>query len=140
MLLATRGCIRQLARRLDVLDNDECVWLLRAARNSDEVRRPGVTRKSVQTTGRRLLRGSPGGDESVEFRPGSEAADRPSASFAGGKPYAEPDKSSQTVAVLLSDLSARARNGESQQLTYSLPAAVVGRLNGGSASAPKFPM
>ena len=49
----------QLACRLEVMNDDASMWLLRATRNSDEVRNPQGARMSVQTTGRRLVRGSP---------------------------------------------------------------------------------
>ena len=58
VVLVIRGAT-QLAHRLDVLGNNECKWLLRATHNSDETRNPSEVRRSVGTTTRGLVRGSP---------------------------------------------------------------------------------
>ena len=72
--------VTQLARRLQVLDDSDCKWLLRATHNSDEVRYPSDKRRSTCTSARRLVRGSPDVDASEDFWPGNQARSRPPAS------------------------------------------------------------
>ena len=63
--MVARGAT-QLACRLDALDNKEWKWLLRATRNSDEVRIPSSQRQSVRIAARRLVRRSPSVVKSVD--------------------------------------------------------------------------
>ena len=95
----------QLACRLDASDDKKCKWLLRATRNSGEVRNPGCQRQSARTTARRLAPGSPSVAQSAGRRPGVKATRRPMIAAPGGGPRAEPVESQKKFASLKSDWS-----------------------------------
>ena len=89
MQLVPRGAT-QLACRLHALGNGECVLLLGAARNSDEVRNQFEKRRCAPTTARRLARDPSLADSSGDQWPGKMAPSRPEVAFPGSEPQAEP--------------------------------------------------
>ena len=68
VLKIVRG-VTQLACRFVVWSDSECMWLIRATRNSDEVRNPRPKRESVRATARRMVRGCPVALKSVDCCP-----------------------------------------------------------------------
>ena len=75
VLLGLRGAT-QLACRLNVLGDSECVWLLRATRNSGDVRDPFEKRRSSRATARRLVRGLPSVEASEDQGEGDQSEDQ----------------------------------------------------------------
>ena len=92
--------VTQLACRLTTLDNPSRNWTLRATHSSDEGRFPFAERRSEPTTARRIVRGSPDVEGSVDFWLGKKAEQRPEASRPGGEPQAEPFATAKIPAIL----------------------------------------
>ena len=72
LVIIARG-VTQIASRLLDLGSPELVCLLRASRGSDNSRAPHSKRESVETAVRRLVRGPPKRDASVDYWPGQTA-------------------------------------------------------------------
>ena len=126
--------------RLNALGDKECKWLLRATRNSADVRNPGNQRQSVRTTARRLARGSASVDHSVDQWPGVQATRRPAIAFPGSEPRAEPVELQKKFASLKSDSSAHAREVPPPQPMRPPPKCVSGRPGGTQAVANPYPL
>ena len=139
VILGIRGLTR-LAPRLQVLDNRECMCILRAARNSGEVRYPPDKRRSTRTSARRMARGSPAVDASEDFWPGAKERSRPPASRPDGEPQAGPPMFQKVSAALKKSLSQRAKSGEPRDEFRAPPSCVAGRAAGGRVQVLKFPL
>ena len=119
VMLVIRG-VAQLARRLKVLIDGECKWMLRATRNSDEVRHPSDKRLPTSTSARRLVRGSPDVVASQDFWPGVKARNRPPAVCPDGEPQAEPPSPQKAPLALKTSLS-RMRGLACPAMSITLP-------------------
>ena len=130
----------QFARRVKVLGDIGCKWLIRATRNSDEGRNPVAKRHSVLMSASRLVCGSPKVGNSVDHWPGKKAPPRPSASFPGGEPSTEPVEPQQKFVMLNADASVHARQVEYRDRTCAPPKCVVEVFAGRAVRAPRFPL
>ena len=139
VVLVIRG-VTQLACRLQVANDAEREWMLRATHNSDEVRYPSDRRRSTRVTARCLVRGSPAAQYSVHSWPGSEARNRPPASYPDGAPQAEPSALQKLPAVVKQSASAHAKSAECAEELRSPPTCVVDRFAGKPAPLPGFPL
>ena len=137
--LVLRGAT-QVARQLNVLDNSECKWLLRATHNSDEVRKPFEKRQSARSTARLLVRGSPTVETSVDLWPGRQTASRPAVAFPEGGPRAEPVGPQETCVPLESDLSVLARKVHSAVSAWAPPQYVAEASEGKRSELPLYPL
>ena len=122
VLMVIRG-VSQLARRLQVLGDGQCKWMLRTTRNSDEVRYPSDKRRSTCASARRLVRGSQDVDASGDFRSGITARSRPPASRPDGEPQAEPPTPQKVSVALKKSLSPHFMSGASRGEFHSPPRA-----------------
>ena len=138
-LLVLRGAT-QLACRLLVLGNSDSVWLLRATHNSDDVRHPFEKRRSVRTTARRLVRGSPEVDSSVDQWPGTKTPNRPEVALPDSGPQAESVDPQQKFVLLNSDLSKHARKVQSPKSLWFPPMCVIDVVNWERAALPPYPL
>ena len=94
----------QLACRLNASGDKERKSLLRATRDSDEVRNPSCERWTVRTSARRSARGSPSVAESRDQWSALKATCRPAIAFPEGEPRAEPVELQNKFVWLKSDL------------------------------------
>ena len=120
VVLVIRG-VTQLARRLKISDNPSRNWMSRATHSSDEGRFPFAKRWPECATARRLVRGHPDADGSVDLWSGEEAGRRPAASCPDGEPRAEPSSPAKPAVVLKRRASFHARKGESSDADHSPP-------------------
>ena len=102
----------QLACRLQVVNDGERAWMLRATHNSDEVHYPSDRRRSTRVSARRLARGPPTVQSSVDFWPGFKARALPPASYPDGEPQAEPPAAQKAAVFLKSSISPHAKSRE----------------------------
>ena len=114
--------------------------MLRATRSSDEGRSPFEERRSECATARRLVRGHPDVDGSVDHWPGNKASRRPEASCPGGEPEVEPSSSAKTGVALKKSVSADAKKNESAKELHSPPPCAEERFNGKDAQVLPRPL
>ena len=118
----------------------ECMGLLCATHNVDEVRHPESMRKSARVPDRRLVRGTSRAPKSADYWLGVEAESRPPATFPEVVPFGEPGELPQSVVALQADLSVHACTRPWSEWLLPYPAPVAARLHGGNEPAPKFPL
>ena len=127
--------LTQIACRLSDLGNVELVWFLRTCRGAGNSRTPHGQRESVRTTARRMARGSPKCETSVDYWPGGEVLGRQPVVQSAGGPQAEPSDA---------ELAPKARVRASTEKASSAPQCVASRLQGCTEdvypSAPDFPL
>ena len=132
--------VTQLVRRLGVWGDPECMWLLRATHNSDEVRHPESIRKSFRAPACSVVRGFPLVPGSTDYWPGVKSESRPDVPPPAGEPCGEPGDSPRIVATLQSDLPAHGRKKMRSKRAYPPPASVPARLNGADGPVPPLPV
>ena len=76
----------QFACRAKVSGDRGCKWMIRETQDNDAARHPVAKRRSVRTTTRRAVLGSPRVGSSADQWPGKMASSRPSVSFPEGGP------------------------------------------------------
>ena len=130
----------QFACRVQVLGDRECKLLIRATRNSDEVRNTVAKRRPARTTARRLVRGSPHVANFEDFWPGKRASSRPPASLPGGEPQADPGKPQQKFVMLNADASVHARKLQYRDRACPPPTFVAEVFDGRPARVPRCPL
>ena len=139
MLLVLRGAT-QLACRLNVLDDSEREWMLRATRNADEVRNLFAKRRSARSTAHRLVRGPHCVETSADQWPDKKTSNRPGIASPEGGPHAEPGEPQEKFVSLDSGLSGRARKVQSAVYAWSPPQRIADVLKGKNASRPSYPL
>ena len=127
------------------LNCPKLVWLPRACRGSDNSRTPQSRRESVKTTARRLVRGLPQYDASVDYWPGQEALNRQHVASTVAEPQAEPpDVQPDRVVLLDAFLVPSARMRGAARKVLSPATSVTARLQGYTeevpSPAPYFPL
>ena len=130
----------RIACRLDVLDNSECKWMVRATHNSDEARFPFEKRRPARSTARRLVRGPPCVETSADQWPGKKTSARSATAFPGGEPHAEHGEPQEKCVSLDSNLAANAREVQSAVSARPPPQCIADVLKGKKVSLPPRPL
>ena len=144
LVLTIRG-ITQIARLLFDLENPVSVCVSRACHGADEARSPHYARDSVEPIVRRLVRGSPLRDVSMDFWPGVKAGNRAPVVRSVCKPQAEPSDVPQgRPAFPYSEFAPRAKRRVPAGVLTPPPQRVRDKIkgcpSGASSSVAEFPL